>query len=125
MALKYATETEFCHFCSQPANSCFAKWNENSIPHCTRDSPREPEEHISPLSPLPEAYLAGKSSNLSSSSVAPDRVSRNILFLTLKTVKTPAVYFIFLTSLNKSCSLKKGRLFSCKATRLSYDESNT
>ncbi|XP_061495993.1 dedicator of cytokinesis protein 4 isoform X5 [Rhineura floridana] len=58
---------------SQPANSCFAKWNEASIPRCIRDSPREPEEHVGPVSALPEAYLTGKSPNLSTSSVAPDR----------------------------------------------------
>ncbi|KAJ6656254.1 hypothetical protein lerEdw1_003982 [Lerista edwardsae] len=60
---------------SQPANPCFVKWNEASIPRCIQDSPREPEEHVGPVSALPEAYLAGKSPNLSTSSVAPDRGS--------------------------------------------------
>nr|XP_034984231.1 dedicator of cytokinesis protein 4 isoform X3 [Zootoca vivipara] len=58
---------------SQPANPCFAKWNEASIPRCIRDSPKEPEEHIGPVSAHPEAYLTGKSHNLSTTSVAPDR----------------------------------------------------
>ncbi|KAF7246436.1 Dedicator of cytokinesis protein 4 [Varanus komodoensis] len=58
---------------SQPANSCFAKWNEASIPRCIRDSPREHEEHVGPVSALPEAYLTGKSPNLSTTSVGPDR----------------------------------------------------
>ncbi|KAH0616601.1 hypothetical protein JD844_027836 [Phrynosoma platyrhinos] len=58
---------------SQPANSGFAKWNEASIPRCIRDSPREPEEHVGPVAALPEAYLTGKSPNLSTSSVVPDR----------------------------------------------------
>ncbi|XP_028602510.2 dedicator of cytokinesis protein 4 isoform X1 [Podarcis muralis] len=58
---------------SQSANPCFAKWNEASIPRCIRDSPKEPEEHICPVSAHPEAYLTGKSHNLSTTCVAPNR----------------------------------------------------
>ncbi|KAJ7415529.1 Dedicator of cytokinesis protein 3 [Pitangus sulphuratus] len=57
----------------QTTNSCFAKWNATSIPHSIRDSIREAEELVGPVSALSETRPAGKSPNLSLPSVSHER----------------------------------------------------
>lgn len=76
---QFAAKKKLYHFCSQTANSCFAKWNVTSIPHSTRDSIREADELVGPVSTLSDTRPAGKSPNLSLPSVSQERVSRKLI----------------------------------------------